>query len=106
MKSEYQEFKAWLSSSGVVSEVAHEITRARATFSEWPIDPVHAAAVVSEECGELTRAVLQRTYEPHKASMDDVRKEAIQTAAMAIRFAQSIEHYKWNRAKQRADQSA
>lgn len=76
-------------------EVEEELARAQAKFPTWPTDPLHALAVLGEEYGELTKAVLQLTYEPHKTSPTEVRKEAIQTAAMALRFAASLDAYEF-----------
>ena len=74
-------------------QVFDEIERAIAKFPTWPTDPLHALAVLGEEFGELTKATLQAVYEPHKSSMADVREEAIQTAAMALRFVESLDRY-------------
>lgn len=80
-----------------VTEIQHhvfdEIDRAIAKFPTWPSDPLHALAVLGEEFGELTKAVLQSVYEPHKSNPADVREEAIQTAAMALRFLASLDRY-------------
>lgn len=76
-----------------VFETLREIERAVAKFPTWPTDPLHALAVLGEEFGELTKAVLQSVYEPHKSTPHDVREEAIQTAAMAIRFLVSLGRY-------------
>lgn len=73
-----------------------EMARATEKYPTWPTDPLHALAVLGEEFGELTKAVLQHTYEPHKASRDDVRAEAIQVAAMAVRFAASLDQYTYS----------
>ncbi len=73
--------------------VFDEVARATAKFPTWPTDPLHALAVVGEEFGELTKAVLQETYEPEKNAPGDVRKEAIQLAAMALRFVASLDEY-------------
>lgn len=81
----------------VIDEVSREVTRATAKFPTWPTDPIHAGNVVSEEAGELAKAVLEHTYEPHKSTRDDVRKEAIETAAMAIRFVLSMNAYRFAR---------
>lgn len=51
--------------------------------------------ILGEEFGELTKDVLQMTYEPHKTNRDNVRMEAIQTAAMALRFAASLDVYEY-----------
>lgn len=80
----------------IIDEVTKELTVATEKFPTWPTDPLHAVGVVGEESGELYKAVLQQVYEPHKNKPDDVRKEAIQTAAMAIRFIASLDAYNWS----------
>jgi hypothetical protein len=77
----------------IISGVWSELERAVAKFPTWPTDPLHALAVLGEEFGELTKDVLQMTYEPGKTSAENVRKEAIQTAAMALRFVASLDNY-------------
>jgi NTP pyrophosphatase (non-canonical NTP hydrolase) len=69
----------------------NEVERATEKFPTWPTDPLHALAVLGEEFGELTKATLQAVYEPHKSSMADVRAEAVQCAAMALRFIMSLD---------------
>ena len=73
--------------------VLGEIERAVKKFPTWPTDPLHALAVLGEEFGELTQAALQYTYEPHKSTREDVKTEATQVAAMALRFLASLDHY-------------
>lgn len=80
---------------GPIALILDELRRAVTKFPTWPTDPLHALAVLGEEYGELTKATLQTTYEPHKSSHDDVRTEAIQTAAMALRFVISLERYEY-----------
>lgn len=77
----------------VTEDILREIAFALEKFPTWPTDPIHALAVLGEEFGELNKAVLQQTYEPHKNEMGAVRKEAIQTAAMALRFLVSLDTY-------------
>jgi NTP pyrophosphatase (non-canonical NTP hydrolase) len=85
----------------VMQEVQAELARATAKFPTWPTDPLHALAVLGEEFGELTKAMLQFTYEPHKkVTRMHIRAEAIQTAAMALRLAQSLSLYDYAPAKQ------
>ena len=79
--------------SDVMNSVFGELTRAIAKFPTWPTDPLHALAVLGEEFGELTKDVLQMSYEPGKTNAENVRKEAIQTAAMALRFVASLDAY-------------
>ena len=79
----------------VLDQTIYEVARATEKFPTWPTDPLHALAVLGEEFGELTKAMLQHTYEPHKSSQEDVRMEAIQTAAMALRLAMSLGRYRY-----------
>jgi NTP pyrophosphatase (non-canonical NTP hydrolase) len=83
-----------------IAEVRAEIGRAIAKFPTWPSDPLHAVAVVGEEAGELTKATLQAVYEPHKSNLADMREEAVQTAAMALRFIASLSKYQFNEGNQ------
>jgi hypothetical protein len=82
-----------VNSTNIIHGVFSELTRAIDKFPTWPTDPLHALAVLGEEFGELTKDVLQMTYEPHKTNAENVRNEAIQTAAMALRFAASLDDY-------------
>lgn len=80
---------------GVLPAVLAELHRATAKFPTWPTDPLHAIGVLGEEFGELTKAVMQATYEPHKNGPGAVREEALQTAAMALRFLLSLDRYEY-----------
>jgi len=76
----------------IANDVVAEIDKAVAKFPTWPNDMQHAALVVGEENGELQKAVLQANYEKHKGvTIEDIREEAVQTAAMAIRFIASLD---------------
>jgi NTP pyrophosphatase (non-canonical NTP hydrolase) len=84
----------------IIEEVMAELRRATVKYPTWPSDPLHALAVLGEEFGELTKAMLQMTYEPEKATVEEVREEAIQTAAMAIRLAISLDQYEYVQGEQ------
>lgn len=73
-----------MSAITIVQDILRELERAEGLYPTWPTDQVHAAAIVAEESGELVRAVLNESY--HGASPEDSDREAVQTAAMAIRF--------------------
>lgn len=83
-----------------VAHILAEVQRARQKFPQWPTDPVHAAAILNEESGEVQKAVLEAVYEPHKVLRSTIRTEVIQTAAMCLRFLASFDRYEWNHAKQ------
>lgn len=77
----------------ICNKIYAEIQLAEQRYPGWPIDILHDVAIVNEEAGELTKACLQYVYagEPQLAIERDERKrriskEAIQVAAMAIRF--------------------
>ena len=84
----------------VIDKINAELARATTKFPTWPTDPLHALAVLGEEYGELTKAMLQLTYEPHKTTPEEVRVEAIQTAAMALRLAMSLDRYEYQPGEQ------
>jgi NTP pyrophosphatase (non-canonical NTP hydrolase) len=85
----------------VIDQITAEVARATVKFPTWPTDPLHALAVLGEEFGELTKAMLQHTYEPHKGvTQQDIREEVIQTAAMALRLALSLDSYEYRRGAQ------
>ena len=77
----------------VLDDVLREVRVAMTKFPNWPRDPLHAVGVVNEEVGELSKAVLQQVYEPHKQSRDAVYKEAVQACAMLLRFLAGYEMY-------------
>ena len=88
--------------------VLAEMDRARQKFAGWPRDPVHAAAIVVEEAGELMQACLNYTYETGGVEGDDaasMRAEAVQTAAMAIEFLVNEVHYRPRPSPQRSKMS-
>lgn len=76
-------------------DVFDELDRAAAKFPTWPDDPFHAFGVLAEEFGELIKALNQTVYEPHKSGLAQVRAEAVQTAAMALRFIQGLDRYQY-----------
>lgn len=78
--------------------IADELEKAQRKFPTWPTRGTDAAAIVAEECGELQQAVLQATYEG--GTVEHVRKEAIQTATMAIQFLLNLPDTKFERGEQ------
>ncbi len=75
-----------MSESDIVLAVLTELDRARARYPRWPADLIHAAAIASEESGEVVKAVNNYVWQHGDDSMDDIRKEAIQAIAMWVRF--------------------
>lgn len=75
----------------ISSKIIDEAIRASLIHPTWPADPIHAASILAEESGELTRAVNEYYYEG--GDLEAARKEAIQTGAMALRFLLNIDKY-------------
>jgi len=71
-----------------VKYLVDELERAERKFPSWPIDAVHAAAIVCEEAGELQQAALQFTYE--NGADHKMFAEAVHVGAMALRFLLNI----------------
>lgn len=65
-----------------------EYERACELWPGWPSDPIHAAAIVAEESGELVQAALDMTYGTKTPGTPSERalEEAVHTGAMALRF--------------------
>lgn len=84
----------------VLALVLFELAAATKKFPAWPTDPLHALAVLGEEVGELNKEVLQLCYEPEKSTEQAVRREALQAAAMSIRFLMSLDYYHYGQGMQ------
>jgi NTP pyrophosphatase (non-canonical NTP hydrolase) len=76
-------------------DILNEIEYACNKFPEWPTDPIHAVTILAEEVGELQKAILQETYLPgiEGHSSQRVYDEALQVAAMALRFLTAFDNY-------------
>lgn len=69
-------------------EISDELNKAETKHPHWPDSIIEQAAIVAEESGELIRAALQVKYEA--GNIEECEKEAIQTAAMCIRFLKNL----------------
>jgi NTP pyrophosphatase (non-canonical NTP hydrolase) len=85
----------------ILSTIMQEVKRAQNLFPSWPKDPLHALSIVQEEVGETFKAALEVIYEPDKkgASMNNVLDEAVQMAAMTIRFISGWSEYEFKKSK-------
>ena len=63
--------------------ILDELAKAEKKFPSWPEDQIHAAAILAEEAGETIKAALD--FESQRGSLEELKKEAVQTGAMAIR---------------------
>lgn len=71
--------------------ILDELKSAKEKWPKWVNDPIHAAGILNEESGELTQACLDFSYA--NGSIEQMKKEAVQAGAMAIRFLENIDEY-------------
>lgn len=71
--------------------INHELQKAKTKWPKWVDDPVHAAGIVNEEAGELMQAALDFCYSD--GDIENIRREAAQVGAMAIRMLEGINEY-------------
>ena len=72
--------------------VEAELCKARLKWPEYYDDVIHATALVNEEAGEAIQAALDLTYD--NGSIEKVKAELIQTAAMCFRALENIDNLK------------
>lgn len=77
---------ARLDDAQVFALVRAELSKARGKFPWWPTDLVHACAIANEESSEVVKAVNNRFWQHGEETIEDIRKEAIQSIAMWCRF--------------------
>lgn len=70
----------------VYAAVDAELDRARTRYPLWPDDAIHAAAIASEESGEVVKSVNNWHWRQGDDTLDDIRAEAVQAIAMWVRF--------------------
>ncbi|MHB8149962.1 MAG: hypothetical protein ACYDIB_07345 [Desulfobulbia bacterium] len=68
----------------VIGLIFEELRLAEAKHPGWPEDQIHAAAILAEEVGEVVKAAID--HEWAGGSIDEIRKEAAQVGAMALRL--------------------
>ena len=65
-----------------------ELKRAEKKHPNFPADMFRQVAIMNEEAGEVTKAVLHYHYE--NGGLENIKKELIQTAAMCVRMLDAL----------------
>lgn len=80
----------------ILERFLDELEKAEHKHPNWPTDPVHAASILAEECGEVVKAGIDFYYKDghHDTLFADLDLELMQTGAMAIRTSLNIDNYK------------
>jgi hypothetical protein len=77
-----------------INLILDELLRAKDKHPDYPNDVIHMASIISEESGELVRASNQWEYEFNEKRSgemyDNLIEEAVQTAAMCVRFLENL----------------
>ena len=68
--------------------IRDELMKAKIKHPVYPTDMFEQLAIMSEEAGEVAKAVLHYKYEG--GSLEDVRDELLQIAAMCIRMLENL----------------
>ena len=80
----------------IIQEILSELRRAESIHPVWPNDPIYAAAIIGEEAGEVIKAVNNSVTGKKGGKDSDYRTEAIQCAAMCLRFLKNLDYFDWN----------
>lgn len=73
----------------IIEIMLRAVSESEVKHPAWPEDIIHAAAIVSEESGELVQASLQYIYE--SANPVCIQKEAVHTLVTAFRLLKNFE---------------
>lgn len=81
----------------IIDAIMSEVERAETIHPDWCCDSMHAAMLVAKQSWELIQAALDHQNEdPDPKNGDTVAqmyKEAVQTAAMTVRFLEGLPYY-------------
>jgi len=70
------------------SSIEAELKRAEIKHPDYPTDMFRQVAILNEESGEVTKAVLDYHYAG--GSLEHIQEELIQTAAMCMRMLMNL----------------
>jgi len=68
----------------ILNKIEDELKRAEEIHPDFPTDIFQQLAILTEEAGEVAKAVNDFEFEGN--SIEDVKTELIQTAAMCVRM--------------------
>jgi hypothetical protein len=88
LESDMLEITEMVNKQQGTSEILKELQRAETIHPFYPIDPFKQLAIMQEEAGEVTKAVLD--WQDGKDTVKHVREELIQTAAMCMRMIKNL----------------
>ncbi len=81
--------------SPAVQSVLDERTRQDAKWGEQNHDPFTYLAILTEEVGEFSQAALETHFGGKHGGLENMRKEAVHTAAVALAIVECLDRGKW-----------
>ena len=82
------EFNSKLERLQIYNPIDAELKRAEKMHPDYPNDMFRQLAIMQEEAGEVTKAVLDYCYA--EGTLAQVKEELIQTAAMCMRMLKNL----------------
>ena len=83
----------------IIDEIIYERERQDQKWGEQDHDLATWCLILGEEVGEVNQAVLENRFATGKYSIDDVKKELIQVAAVAVSMLESINRQQYKKAQ-------
>jgi hypothetical protein len=84
-----------MTSNEALDLIIVELEKALKKHPDWPKDKIHCAAILGEEAGELIQASIDfeyaKSFKSKSNSYKNMKIEAAQVGAMAIRFLVNID---------------
>lgn len=77
--------------TSALASVLGERTRQDAKWGEQNHDTITYLAILMEEVGELAQAAIQQRFGGPQGSVEHVREEAVQTAAVALAIVECLD---------------
>lgn len=74
--------------NAIIGKILTELKTAEEKWPEWPTNMYEQLAIVTEEAGEVAKAVLHYNHE--NGSHKDITDELVQTAAMCVRMLKNM----------------
>lgn len=80
----------------VIGDVIQERIRQEEKWGEQNHDPFIYLTILMEEVGETAQAALETRFGGKHGGLENLRQEAIQTAAVAMAIVECLDRNKWH----------
>ena len=80
----------------ILADVLLKLDEMKVKYPEWPSNPLYAASMIGKEYSQLIADVLCLVLKSDYSKISDVKENAIQTAAVCLRFLLNINSYQFD----------